>query len=243
LIQDYDLLLVAHGSARYPEADRAVRMHAAALQAEGRFANVGVGLLNGEPAAADALAKLHAPEVHVVPFFMEAGWFSNTAVPRALGLEGSVTKRNGQVLRYAAPIGTHAGMAMLIEQRVNRVAPSAAALLVVGHGSARTPGRAMALHRHVARMAAGGRFERVQVGFLEEAPFAGELMAQLRGVPAAVVGFFAGEGGHVRDDLPNLIAAERGHRGGDEASLIDCGIIADEPGIRGIILDQVAASR
>lgn len=231
------LLLVAHGSARYPDAGRTVLAHAAALRAEGLFGAVGVGLLNGAPEAAAALAALRADVVHVVPFFMEAGWFTQVAVPRALGLDAP---HPGRTLRMTAPVGTHPAMADVIEDRVRRVAATPPeTLLVVGHGSARAPGRVTALHGHVARLAQARRFARVEAAFLEEAPFAADAMARLRDVPLGVVGFFAGEGGHVRDDLPGLIATEQAAR---EAGLLDCGTIGDEPGIRRIILDLVAAA-
>ena len=68
------------------------------------------------------------------------------------------------------------------------------------------------------------------------------LLADLRTVPAAVVGFFAGEGGHVRDDLPALIAAARAHRGAGGAPLSDLGTVSDDPAMRRVILDQVAAA-
>jgi sirohydrochlorin cobaltochelatase len=242
LFREDALLLVAHGSVRFPHAGRVVQTHAATLRAEHVFAEVSVGLLNGEPGAAHTLARLRAPEVHVVPFFMEAGWFTNMAVPRALGLDGTITRRNGQTLRYTAPIGTHDGMAALIENKARRLAPDATTLLVVGHGSARTPGRVTALHGHVERMAESGRFARVAAAFLEEPPFAADMMRRLRGTSLAIVGFFAGEGGHVRNDLPQLIAAERTDRLDNNPPLVDCGMIADEPDIRRIILDQIIAA-
>jgi sirohydrochlorin ferrochelatase len=120
-----------------------------------------------------------------------------------------------------------------MEARVRRIAGDVPSLLVVGHGSARAPGRVTALHGHVARLAASGRFDRVEAAFLEEAPFAGDAMARLRDGPLAVLGFFAGEGMHVRDDLPGLIAAEQAVRG---TPLVDCGTVAAEPAMREIIL-------
>jgi sirohydrochlorin cobaltochelatase len=54
-----------------------------------------------------------------------------------------------------------------------------------------------------------------------------------------VIGWFAGEGGHVREDLPALLAAERAGRGRTGAALLDLGIIADDPAMPSIILDIV----
>lgn len=60
-----------------------------------------------------------------------------------------------------------------------------------------------------------------------------------RGLPVAVVGFFAGGGGHVRDDLPAALAAERMARGKSGPPLADLGTVGDDPAMVRIILDQV----
>jgi sirohydrochlorin cobaltochelatase len=80
------LLLIGHGSARYADAGRVLEAQADALRATGRFAEVGVGFLAGAPTPAEALAALSTPTIHVVPFFMEDGYFTRVALPRALGL-------------------------------------------------------------------------------------------------------------------------------------------------------------
>ena len=83
-----------------------------------------------------------------------------------------------------------------------------AAVLVVGHGSSSAPGRTLALHRHAARVAATELFARVEAACLEEPPFVADALAGLRAHPVVVIGFFANQGGHVRDDVPALVAAE-----------------------------------
>lgn len=80
------LLLIGHGSARYADAGQVLEAQAEALRATGRFAEVGVGFLAGTPSPAEALASLSAATIHVVPFFMEDGYFTRVALPRALGL-------------------------------------------------------------------------------------------------------------------------------------------------------------
>ncbi len=83
------LLLIGHGSARYADAGRVLEAQADALRAAGRFAEIAVGFLAGAPTPAEALAALaalSAPTIHIVPFFMEDGYFTNVALPRALGL-------------------------------------------------------------------------------------------------------------------------------------------------------------
>lgn len=214
-----------------------MRVHAARLRAQRRFAGVAVGLLNGEPSAVAALTALTPRVVHVVPFFMEQGWFVREAIPRALG-DG-----HGHELRYHAPIGVHRDLATLAAARVVRLCGPGAprfAVLLVGHGSARAPGRRMALHGHVEGPSATRQVGQVRAAFLEEPPLVADALREWRGLPVAVAGFFAGEGGHVRDDLPALLAAERAARGDAGAPLLDLGVIADDPAMPRIILDQVA---
>jgi sirohydrochlorin cobaltochelatase len=232
---DGALLLIAHGSARYPDAGRAVLGHAAAIRDAGHFAAVAVGFLSGAPTVAEALAALPPGPVHVVPFFMEDGYFTRVAVPKAL--EGHDN------LRVSPPIGTHPGLTGLIAARIERrqrpswsgltrptqALKAPAEIVLVGHGSARSPGRRLALHDHAKRLGA-------RVALLEEPPLIAEVLAVVPGPTVAVLGFFAGEGGHVRDDLPAAIETAR-QRLGD--GLIDLGSIGDDPGMVPLILDRV----
>lgn len=221
---DDALLLIAHGSARYPDAGRTVLAHAATIRSQGHFAEVAVGFLNGSPTAAEALTALAPRTTHVMPFFMEAGYFTRIAVPKALG--------EGANLRFHAPIGTHPGMVGLIESRLTRALASRgpAEIVLVGHGSARSPGRRMALHDHAERLGA-------RVAFLEEPPFLPDALAAVSNPLVAVLGIFAGEGGHVLDDFPALLAAAR-KRLGD--GLLDLGSIGGDPGMVNLILEQAA---
>ncbi|MEI7714223.1 MAG: CbiX/SirB N-terminal domain-containing protein [Rhodospirillales bacterium] len=216
------LLLIAHGSTRYPDAGRTALAHAATIREQGHFAMVAVGFLNGAPSASEALARLGDRTIHVVPFFMEDGYFTRIAVPKAL--------TGGEKLSFYPPVGSHSGMVDLIRDRIAGHAPSD--IVLVGHGSAKSPGRRYALHDHAEQLGA-------RVAFLEEPPFLPDTLAEAAGPSIAVIGLFAGEGGHVRDDLPALIAAGRQRYG---KKLIDLGSIGDAPGISDLILDSVARS-
>src|SRR5882757_21537 len=78
------LLLIGHGSSRFPDAASALHRHADALRVERRFVQVEVALLNGAPSVADALGRIGAATIRVVPIFMEDGYFCRVAVPRAI---------------------------------------------------------------------------------------------------------------------------------------------------------------
>jgi len=237
------LLLIGHGSTRYPDAGRPVQAQVEHLRAAGVFREVSLGLLNGAPSISESLAGLAADVVRVVPFFMEDGFFTRVAVPRALG-----AGHQGVATRFllCPPVGEHDGMADLLERRVIDscaaldLSPAATAVLVVGHGSARAPGRALALHRQTARVAARGLFGQVRAACLEEAPFVADALQGLRAYQTAVVGFFAGHGGHVRDDVPTLVAAERAARGPAGLDVRNLGSVTDTAAMTRIILEQAA---
>lgn len=230
------LLLIGHGAPRFAGAGRILEAHADTLRQSGRFAEVATGWMSGGRSAVDALALLCAPVVHVVPFFMEDGWFVREGVPAALS--GA-----DRALCFHPPVGIHPDMAVLAAARIERACGPSTGLSVVlaGHGSARSPGRRMALHRHAEWLAGTGRFARTCAAFLEEPPFVADALAEWRAGSVAVLGFFSGEGGHVRDDLAQILRRERAQRGGAGAALIDLGLIADDPGMVDIILQQVAA--
>jgi sirohydrochlorin cobaltochelatase len=230
------LLLIGHGSVRYPDAGSTMLRHATQLRAEHRFAQVEVGLLNGSPSVHEALARIEALALRVVPFFMEDGYFNRVAVPRVL---------QGRPALLCPPVGIHDGMAGLIERQALAgcdslgIASHAAAILVVGHGSSSAPGQALALHRHASRVAAAELFARVEAACLEEAPFASDALQGLRAHPVVIVGFFANQGGHVRDDVPALVAAEQPARPRKAGvPVLFQGCVAEDPAMIQIIMDQ-----
>jgi sirohydrochlorin cobaltochelatase len=231
------LLLIGHGSARYPQAGDAMHRHADLLRQGGHFAQVEVAVLNGAPSVPEALGRIAASGIRVVPFFMEDGYFTQIAVPIAVGAETSIT--------LCPPIGVHDGMAGIIERQGLAacaelgVASHTAAVLVVGHGSASAPGRNLTLHRHTARVASTTLFARVEAACLEEAPFVAETLASLRAHPVVVIGFFANQGGHVRDEIPALIAAEAQGR---DLPVRFYGSVVEDPALVAIILDQASGA-
>jgi len=61
-----------------------------------------------------------------------------------------------------------------------------------------------------------------------------------RTLPVAVLGFFAGDGGHVREDLPTVLAAEHAQRGASGGPVLDLGTVGDDPEMPRIIVEQAA---
>lgn len=238
------LLLIGHGSTVLPNAARPLLAHADIIRESRHFAEVKVGMLRGEPNVAPVVVTLTAPVIHVVPFFLEDGYFTRIAIPNLLLPFASASR----VIRFCPCVGSHDCIALLIEARLIRhcemfgIDPKSLSVLLVGHGAARNPGRARGLRRHAATLEAWGRFGWVRVAYLEEAPFVAKALASARGHVVAVVGYLINEGAHATKDLPELIAAERAQRGTHWPPVHDLGPIGADEAMPRLIMDQVAAA-
>jgi sirohydrochlorin cobaltochelatase len=238
------LLLIGHGSTTVMGAARPLLAHANAIRVSHWFAEIAVGMVLGEPNVSAAFDELNAPVVHVVPFFLEDGYFTRIAIPNLLLPRAS----GSRVIRFCQPIGSHDGIVDLIESRLLRhcelfgTRPKSLSVLLVGHGSAQNPGRARALKRHAATLEAKGRFGWVRIAYLEEPPFAAEALSSARGHVVAVVGFFVNEGMHATKDLPDLIVKERNQRGTHWPPVHDLGPIGADEAMPRLIMDLVAAT-
>jgi sirohydrochlorin cobaltochelatase len=236
------LLLIGHGSTTLPDAARPLLRHAEIIRATKQFAEVAVGMLLGEPNAADVFIGLAAPIVHVVPFFLEDGYFAKVAIPELL----SPLASGSRSIRFCQPIGSHDGIAALLESRLLRhcvlagMEPKSLSVLLVGHGSARNPGRALALRQHVATLVANDRFGKVGVAHLEEAPFVHAALATMRDHVVGVIGYLANEGMHATEDLPALIATERARRGKLRQPVHYLGTIGADEAMPRLIMDLAA---
>ena len=234
------LLLIGHGSARYPDAAAPMRQHAEAIRMRGW--SVEIAVLNGQPTVADALVRLDSASVRAVPFFMEDGYFSKIAIP------GAVDAVAPGAVRYAEPVGVHHAIAAIMLRQALAgcaalgVSPGSAALVAIGHGSSRSPGRALALHRHCSRVADTAGFAAVRAACLEEAPFAADVLAALRSYPVVVTGYFANRASHVLEDVPALLAAEQAARGPGGLPVRFQGCVADDPAMADIVLEQAAGA-
>ena len=143
------LLLVGHGSTILPDAARPLLAHADVIRQSGRFGEVAVGMLLGEPNVAAAFAALTRAVVHVVPFFLDDGYFTRIAIPCVL----LPLALPSHVVRFCPPVGLHSGIVTLIENHLMRhcemfgIDPKSLSVLLVGHGSSQGTGRARASSR------------------------------------------------------------------------------------------------
>lgn len=192
------VLILAHGQPSDPlPASGALAEFAARVSQELPGRDVTSATLAETGALANALAG--RPAGLVYPMFMAGGWFTKVQVPVKL-VEAGVTAGQGgwQVLE---PFGCDP----MVHDLCVTLAREAGAkeLVLAAHGSGRSPVPSD-VARHVARRIADeADLVRVAVGFIDQAPQLSSLTGF--GAEAVCLPFFAAEGGHVTEDLPQAL--------------------------------------
>ncbi|MGE5516302.1 MAG: CbiX/SirB N-terminal domain-containing protein [Bacteroidota bacterium] len=217
---DTAIILIGHGSARHPDSARPIHALAEALRARGPWSQVAAVFMKQEPRLADALALVTAPRVVIVPVFAGKGYYTDTLIPREMGLDGAVTRRDGRVLHYTQPAGCDPRIPGLMACRADGVArsagvdPTTAGLLLIAHGSGRPGGAGETPKAIAAAIAAMNHFAEVTLTFLEQEPFARDWPALVRpGGELVVLPLLVAQGTHASQDIPPLFNLTAGQTG------------------------------
>ena len=176
----------------------------------GRYDEIAIGFVRGTPSVEDAAAGLTSRFVTLYPLFMSDGYYVREALIHRLGIRDGVD-RLGHRITLETPLGLNPGLpplllgAALEAAGAHGLEAAGTSLLLVAHGSSRTPYSRNATLAIREGIAEAGQFGRVAVGFLEEPPLFHEALASLPR-PLLVLGLFAGEGMHGSDDVRDVIA-------------------------------------
>jgi len=206
------LVLVGHGSHLNPASSAPVYEHAARIRAAGYFDEVVEAFWKEEPSLRDALDLVESHEVYVVPLFLAEGYFTRLVVPRELGIDGAFSRRGAQSIFYCKPIGSHPAMGELILRRAlssSGVSPRElgdSALVIIGHGTDRSPTSGDTVYRLVDSLRDTSGFGSVECGFLDEPPRIGDVLGQITARNVVLVPFFVAEGWHTAETIPEELA-------------------------------------
>jgi sirohydrochlorin cobaltochelatase len=199
-----------------PDSSRPTWVHAREIQRRNFFCDVKCAFWKEEPSLRDArffFADETIREVFIVPNFISEGYFTQTVIPRELGLDGAITTRaNGQSWIYCEPVGNNPLVTELLLARAREIAPNVepteTALLIVAHGTELNDNSAVAAKREAERIRARGEFATVANAYMEEPPLIAE-WDQLSNSPnVIVVPFFIADGLHSYEDIPKLLGIE-----------------------------------
>ncbi len=253
------LVIVGHGSTLNPDSSEPTLARAEEIRSRGLFAEVACCFWKEEPSMREVEHMIDAQEIYVVPNFISEGYFTQTVIPRELGLNGgAVTQRGGRLWKYCAPVGSHRDMTKLLLKRAAEVAPGVnpaeVSLLIVGHGTNLNDNSAFAAKEQVRIISKLGLYGEVLNTYMEEAPLIAEWDSYTAKPNVVVVPFFIADGLHSYQDIPVLLgiereptaaASERGvfhdnprHLRG--RTLYYASAIGTDPGFADVIVDQVA---
>ncbi|MBA5778767.1 hypothetical protein H2509_16705 [Stappia sp. F7233] len=201
------LLLVAHGAGDFPGANDGIVALASRIGGRLPELDVRTAVLNGRPDV-EAVVRDIGPDrdVTVYPHFLSDGYFVRDALPKRLaGLR--------QPVRMLSPLGLMPGLASIAAHALRRaLGPGALPpIVVVSHGSAvgaRPRGATLSFAKSLRRALGGPQ---MACTFLEEEPLFEEKLGAIE-KDAAVIRFFAANGGHAEIDVAKELR-KRGHTG------------------------------
>lgn len=242
------LLLIGHGSARNPQSRVPTERLADDLRRRGLFAEVVAGFLKEPPLVDQALAQLSSRTVIAVPNLAGEGPLVRTDIPRMLGLEGDKGQRDGRLILYARPVGSHPRIPDLIGRRVRDLVAAhdlnrdEVCLLLVGHGSSRPGGAATTAQAIAAALRQSAVAGEVVLAYLEQPPFVADWTRLTAARTVIVAPLLIAEGLHGSEDLPPLFGLAPGQTGPSAIAgrrVWLCRGIGADPEIAELILDRI----
>ena len=216
---DAALVLVGHGSVQNADSGAPVFHQAAELRRRGIFAQIHEGFWKQEPKVSDVLPRLTCARVFIVPLFISDGYFSEKAIPRALGFSpqergaiGRTRKQGAQQLFYCRSVGSHESMTQILLARARQVIeqfpfprapkPRDITLFIAGHGTEQDESSRKAIEAQAQQIRLQELYGAAHAVFLEEEPRIEACYELAATKYVVVVPFFISQGLHVQEDLP-----------------------------------------
>jgi len=185
-------LIVAHGQPSDPRSAGAA-LEALAARVQDMTPGWEVAAATLAEAGSIARAVARRPGGAVFPMFMAGGWFTRVQIPMRLADAGA---EGWQVLE---PFGCDPAVHDLCVALVREA--GADRVILAAHGSFKSSAPSD-IARHVAGRIASGTGAEVEAGFIDQRP----QLSSLKGRGGVCLPFFAAEGGHVSEDIPQALA-------------------------------------
>ena len=253
------LILVGHGSTLNADSSGPTHAHARSIRQRGIFREVHSCFWKEEPSMREVFRMVESDLVYVVPVFISEGYFTQTVIPRELGLRGTSTRVGSREIYYCHPVGSHPRMTEALLRRARDIAPdvppATTSLFIVGHGTDLNDNSARAAKEQAARIRALGKYAQVVSSYMEEPPWIADWDKASNQANVVIVPFFIADGLHSYQDIPVLIGIETKPRPAANPTeifrrnpyelrgkkLFYASAIGTESMMAEVILDQVAA--
>ena len=186
----------------YGSGDTALHDRLRALGETSGFAEAAAATLFGTPQIEDVVAAVRGSPIVVVPLFMARGLTYEVLKDRLASLSCS----NRIVL--CPELGSHPDLAPSVASHAWREArrlgwrPGETGLVLVGHGSRRSPASRRSTARLASKIGELALFADTAAAFLEEEPTVPEAVSSCPAERVLAVGCFAEAGKHATCDVP-----------------------------------------
>ncbi|MFM2391333.1 MAG: hypothetical protein RLZZ437_2888 [Pseudomonadota bacterium] len=195
-------LIITHGQPSDPDqAEQELATVAAQVADILPGWRVGSATLAAEGKLAASIADL-GPKGLVFPMFMACGWFTGTHLPKRLSEAG------GAGWRPSMPMGCNPaiqGLATALVQEALRAPAAETDLILAAHGSGRSDAPATIAHALARVIGRTLGLRSATAAFIDQAPRLADLPPM--GTNAICLPYFAADGGHVQQDIPQALAA------------------------------------
>jgi sirohydrochlorin cobaltochelatase len=209
---DSALVLVGHGSTINPDSSAPVWEYADRIRERNVFGEVQCCFWKEEPSMRDVFRTVDSNDIYIVPAFISEGYFTETVIPRELGLAGGITVMDGRKFKYCEPVGNHPRMTDVLLHRAREVAPGIpeeqTTLLITGHGTALNDNSAKAAKFQAAKLRELTRYAAVLNTYMEEPPLVSAWHELAKTPYVVVVPFFIADGLHSYQDIPVMLGIE-----------------------------------
>src|SRR5215207_9544272 len=194
------LVIVGHGSHLNGDSSLPVYEHAGRIRETGEFDEVVECFWKEEPSMRHVLDTIEAEDVYVVTDFISEGHFTQQLIPRELGLEGPLIRKDEKTFRYAGPLGTFEGMPGVILERTQNLMRvrdvfGRTALVLLGHGTDLNKNSGGVIYLNAGRIRERGIYDLVEVGFLDQDPEIGGVVDRIEAQNVILIPLFIAEAG------------------------------------------------
>lgn len=114
--------VLGHGTPRNPNSEVNIYRQAENVASLGRFAEITTVFIDQEPLVSNIFEMTAAERVVLVPLFVADGWHVGTTIPAELGIDNGGLSSGNRSLRFAGAVGTHPGIARVVEDLVEEAA-------------------------------------------------------------------------------------------------------------------------
>jgi sirohydrochlorin cobaltochelatase len=188
------LVIVGHGSHLNEDSSLPVYEHAGRIRQTGEFDEVVECFWKEEPSMRHVLDTIESEDVYVVPAFISEGYFTQQVIPRELGLEGPVSRKDQM---------TDVILERAEDLICGREVSGRTALVLLGHGTDLNKNSGGVIYLNAGRIRERGIYDLVEVGFLDQDPEIGVVVDSVEAENVILIPLFIAEGWHTRETIPD----------------------------------------